>query len=126
MAFNTYITLDGKYYKTLQKNWRELPIVPSTARLLLSGDLDVTYGPTDLMIWEGEIAADVSPASGYGSDTDLYTTLRKTTTVDFTDHRGTTYSDIHIEATNARSLLPDWDNVNNTIYVAVKITGKAG
>jgi len=124
MAFNSYVTLDGKKYKTLQRSWQEMPSVPKTGRLLLSGDVDVTFAANPIMEWEGELAAAVSPATGYGSPADLYTTLEKTTALSFTDHRGTAYSNCYVEATKMRSLLPDWEDTNNIIYIFVKILAK--
>lgn len=124
MAFNKYITLDGKKYTTLQRSWSELPFVPMTSRVLLSGDLDATFGPSSLTEWSGEIVAKVTPEAGYGSPTDLYATLKKTSAVNFTDHRGTNYTGVHVDPQKMRSLLPDWEAASNEIYITVKILGK--
>jgi hypothetical protein len=57
---NSYITLDGKKYKTPAKLWQAVPMKPATFRYTLMGMADVTYGPGDYMEWQGQVEAPVT------------------------------------------------------------------
>jgi hypothetical protein len=125
MTFNAYITLDGKKYSTSAKNWQPLNPKPMTARQLANGDLDITYGAKCLRVWEGEILAYVTEArTGYGSSSDLGTSLAKLAGVTFVDHYGTSCT-VHIQNWKARSLTNVWDNGSNKFYFMVRLIADA-
>lgn len=118
---NDYITLDGKKYKTPAKTWQPVDNKIATARITLQGALDVTYGPASLREWHGEIEAAVTPQAGFGSITDLLTSLAKRQILSFTDHYGTAYS-VDVSGQMARrSMTPKWDGYSNKWYVQVAI-----
>jgi hypothetical protein len=52
---NNYIELDGHKYVTPFGKWVPVIDKPSTARITLDGDLDVTYGPATWKKWQGMI-----------------------------------------------------------------------
>jgi len=107
---NKYITLDSKKYSTSQDKWIPTIIKPGTVRLTLDASVDASYGPGVFYQWIGEIRADSSPASGYGSPEDLKTTLAKRQGVSFIDHLGDTYN-VHITGDFPQThLIPQWDN----------------
>jgi hypothetical protein len=120
---NSYITLDGKKYQTLQKNWLPETQKSMTTRLTLAGSLDVTFGPGSIKIWSGEIKARVSPATGYGSPSDLRTSLDKLTGLSFTDHLGNSYT-VYTQGYKERSYTPVWDGTSNLINFSVRLVGK--
>jgi hypothetical protein len=119
---NNYITLDGNKYATLAKTWKPLTVKPSTDRLTLQGNIDVSYGPGVVKEWQGTIVADVSQrATGWGTVTTLKATLEKRESVSFTDHNGTTYT-VHVLGTfDERSLTNVWDDSQNKIHFNVRI-----
>lgn len=120
---NAYITLDGYKYATPHKTWRPgiYPLVNS--RILLDGTLDTTWGADTVIIFQGEIAADVTPASGYGAPTNLRASLKKRQHLDLTDHYGDTYDVVAIGPFAERGLSPKWDSAKNTIYFSVVLKG---
>lgn len=117
-----YIILDGKKYKCPWKAWQPESSVPSSARILLDGTMDVVYGEADVYVWAGEIEAPVSPEdASWGTPSSLRTSLRKHTTLAFTDHYGTAYT---VKATGPfkeRSLGPMWDGESNIIYISASL-----
>jgi hypothetical protein len=122
---NDYITLDSKKYRTSAKTWHPEPNIPATERVLLNGQMDVTFGKASLLIWIGEIEGPITAASGWGTIVDLRTSLLKRQLLSFTDHYGVTRN---IKATGPfkeRSLSSKWDGASNTIYVSVKFTAVA-
>jgi hypothetical protein len=127
---NDYIIIDdgtNQYkYATLQRNWLPQPMVPSTSRLLLSGELDTTFASGTLVSWQGEIVAPVTPrAAGWGTITTLRAQLKMLQRHTFSDHYGNAYPNAHFQGPfNERSAIPDWDNVENKFYVTVKILAK--
>jgi hypothetical protein len=130
MAFYNYIIIDdgtdSLKYKTSSKTWHSSPLNPNTARLLLSGDLDITYGPGALGSWQGDILCpvDTQPA-GWGDIDDLRTQLARRVTYQFTDHYGTLYTKAHIDGPfNEASIMPDWEAGGNDILVRIKVTAK--
>lgn len=119
---NSYITLDGKKYVTVAENWRP-PVreKPMMVRYTLLGSLDVTYGPGAPIAWEGEIRADVTPATGYGSPSDLITSLMKKEGITFIDHSGTSCTVHAVGPFPQRSLQNVWDGPENTIYTHARL-----
>lgn len=121
---NNYITFDSKKYITTAKTWHPEPIVPQTIRVNLDGNLDVTFGPASLQVFVGEIEAPVSPGSGYGSVSDLRTTLAKKQTLSLTDHYGTAHTVAVQGPVIERSLAPKWDGSSNKVYFKVRLIAK--
>lgn len=122
---NDYITFDSLKYRTNTK-WHPEPFVPNTSRELLSGNLDLTFGNTSLIYWIGEIVAPVTaPGAGWGTITNLRASLKKRQAFTMTDHYGTSYSVHALGPFMERSLSPNWDSATNTIYVGVRLKGKA-
>jgi len=119
---NNYITLDGKKYKTIHKQWTPGSDKPSTLRRTLLGSLDVTYGPGTFNDWQGKIEGPVTPIDGtWGSIADLRLTIVKLTSVSMTDHYGVTFT-VHILGPfqeESRSSM--WDAASNMIYVKMRI-----
>lgn len=122
MAFVSYITLDGYKYTTLQQSWVPTVSNPSTARLTLAGDLDTTWGVAEVYNFSGEVRADVSPASGYGSPDNLRTSLKKKQQLSFTDHYGTVHS-IAVAGFEERSHSPGWDATDNAFFFTLSMFG---
>lgn len=124
---NDYVSIDSKKYHTTARSWRPSPITPSTTRLLLSGNLDAAYGPATLLQWEGEVCGPVtSPGTGWGTISDLRTSLAKRQKLTFVDHYGTSYTGSVITGPfKERSLIPKWDSSDNVIYVLVKVISKS-
>jgi hypothetical protein len=128
---NNYITLDTYKYKTLQRAWVPSRNTPSTSRVTLLGDLDITFGHVTLLTYQGELVGPVSvadtskyPGGGWGTITELRASLGKKQALAFTDHEGLTMN-VHARGPYPeRNLLPDWDNTNNLVYVMVTLVGK--
>jgi len=121
---NDYLTIDSYKYRTSHKSWR-MSIQPlATSRVLLDGSLDVTHGPTTLYLFAGEIMAEVSPDTGFGSILNLRATLEKKQAFTLSDHYGTAYTVHAIGPFIERSLSPKWDSATNIIYVQVQFRGK--
>jgi hypothetical protein len=117
---NDYITFDTCRYATTRV-WRPEPNVPVTIRNNLNGTLDATYGSATSLIWVGEIVARVTDTRAYyGTVTDLRASLKKRQTFTFIDHYGTSYTVAAQGPFPERSLMPDWDNANNRIYVTIR------
>ncbi len=125
MAFNDYITLDGKKYATVAKSWQPSTPKPVTARQLANGDLDVTYGAKVLHVWEGEIIAKVTEGrAGYGSSSDVETSLNKLSGITFVDHYGTSYT-VHCQQWKSRSQTNMWNDAGNKFYFMVRLIAEA-
>ncbi len=124
MPFYEYIQLDGKKYATA-RNWQPSMPKPVTARQLANGSLDVTYGAKNLRVWEGEIIAHVSEnRAGYGSSSDIETSLKKLQGVTFVDHYSNSIT-VHIQQWKPRSLLPDLSAASNKFYYMVRLVADA-
>lgn len=120
MAFNAYITLDGKQYATLQKDWEPAYTNERSVRHTTLGVADVTFADGDIDTWEGTIVAKyASPAAGYGTYADLMTSLKKKQKLSFTDHFGTTINVVAIGPFKQRASVPDWSVA--TFYVKVTL-----
>jgi hypothetical protein len=125
MTFNPYITLDGKKYATVAKGWQPSTPKPVTARQLANGNLDVTYGVKNLRTWEGEIIAHVSEdRTGYGTSSDIETSLAKLQGLTFIDHYGTTVT-VHVIVWKPRSMINDWASSTNKFYYTVRLMADA-
>jgi hypothetical protein len=120
---NSYITLDNKQYSTTQKVWRPRTIKPSGVRLTLLGNLDSTYGAGPLFEFTGEIRAEVTPKTGYGSPSDLKASLEKKQGLSFTDHLGASYT-VHVRDFEESSLSPLWDGGGNVMFYSTTLVGK--
>lgn len=121
---NSYITLNGKKYKTSANNWFPISSVPSTARMLLDGTVDVAYGPGTILEWQGTIEISAQPASGYGSITDFNTAARLRSTMPFIDHYNSPSVNVHLLAPGGfrqRALIPMWDSAANKFFVEVRL-----
>ncbi|MGW8178744.1 MAG: hypothetical protein ACWGQW_08280 [bacterium] len=127
MAFNNYIQInDGTNtykYKTALRSWKKSGLSPSTARILLSGSLDVTYGQGDYDLYDGEILTPVtSPGAGWGTIDTLRVQLKRKVIFQFTDHYGTLHSSCAIQGTfDEDSIMPDWDVAGNDIFVKIRV-----
>lgn len=130
MAINNFIIIndgtDALKYKTALKSWGSAPVNPNTARILLNGDIDVTYGPGALGNWTGDILCpvDTQPA-GWGNIDDLRIQLARRVIYQFTDHYGDLYTKAHIDGPfNEASIMPDWEAGGNDILVRIQVTAK--
>ena len=63
MAFYDYIVLDGLKYRTLAKQWKPQVNKPATARVTLQGEIEATFGVTNILKWQGIIIAPVTMAT---------------------------------------------------------------
>ena len=130
MTFNNFIKInDGTntyQYKTALRSWKSVPVTPSTARVLLSGNIDITYGPTNVYTWEGELLVPVtSPGGNWGTISTLRTQLKKKVLFQFTDHYNQTYTTASIEGPfPEHSIAPDWEAASNDILVSIKVMAK--
>lgn len=123
---NDYITLDSNKYRTTHRTWRPARLVPNTDRLLLSGSLDVTFGNGTILEWAGEIVGPVTAdGAGWGTITNLRTSLEKRQLLSFTDHYGTTKNVVVKGLLSERSLSPKLDGTDNVIYVTVILRATA-
>lgn len=116
---NAYITLDGKKYATLQKDWTPVYDNDRTVRHTTLGVADVTFADGDRYEWEGTLVAKATPETGYGSRSDLVGTLAKKSRLSFTDHYGTTVDVVAIGPFRQRASVPDWEVA--TFYIPVKL-----
>jgi len=120
---NSYITLDGKKYKTPGKVWNPTTQKPATVRYTLLGAIDGTFGAANLCDWDGEIEGPVTPTDGtWGSINDLRTTLAKRAALSFTDHYGNSYTVLCQGPFKETSFSTMWDDASNHINISVRIT----
>lgn len=119
---NDYITLDGYKYRTPARSWVMTNHKPASVKPTLIGETDATYGPVTILEWRGEIAGPVTaPGAGWGTIATLRATLKKRSTLSFTDHYGTTRTVNVLGPFIERSLTPNWDAPSNQIYASVTI-----
>lgn len=116
---NAYITI-GAYKYVTTRTWRPSSVKSGTLKLMIDGSLDVTYGPAVVSEWKGSVKADNTPASGYGTPAQLRTSLETLSGITFIDHDGVSHTG-HVFGYDEISLLPDWDNANNSIYFDITI-----
>jgi hypothetical protein len=117
---NDYITLDGKKYHT-STNWLPSNSRSMTARRLLSGATNVTWGPATYKSWNGNIVVDVTPAAGFGTIADLRAAYETTSALTYVDHYEGIYSVVMDRGVDERSLSPMWTAPDNTINVTVTL-----
>jgi len=119
---NDYITLDGFKYATSANNWKKLLDKPNTVRYTLSGALDITFGAASPTRWVGDVIAPVSARSeGWGTISNLRTSLAKVSSILFTDHYGNRYNVFSVAPLQQRSLMNRWDDTNNVFFVPVEL-----
>ena len=122
---NNYVTLDGFKYDCPFKEWDPTTEKPMSYRRTWDGSFDVTYGPGLFKTWNGNLRARVTPATGYGSISDLRATISKMQGVTFIDHYGDTYT-VHIEpAGPEKSFSPLWSGASNVFLVPVHMIAEA-
>jgi hypothetical protein len=122
---NNYIVLDGKKYTTRADSWTEIIEKPNSVRYTLTGELDITYGSSIPTIWTGEIVAPVTArALGWGTVSDLETSLVKQESVTFYDHYGSGHNVHSVMPIQGRSLSNMWDDMNNVFYVGVRLVSE--
>lgn len=118
---NNYMTLDGKKYKTLAKDWQPMYDIPKTVRPLLNGSWDATYGLAEPMEWIGTMSIEVTPGDGFGSLEDFHITALKKTAIVFIDHIGTPYNVILFGPFRPRSFTAMWDAPSNCYHFPLKL-----
>ena len=118
---NKFIILDSLKYMTKSTDWSLVISKPATARLLLSGQIDVSYGPGVYNELRGTIIAPVAAPEGWGTINDLRSTLVKMQGLDFTDHYGTEHTAHVFGELPQQSLSPMWDGSSNEFYVPVRL-----
>jgi hypothetical protein len=118
---NAYVTLDGYKYSAPHGNWSPQTERPVVIKRLLSGNTNVTFGPAPMVRWVGMLNADVSPATGFGSITNLRATCAKLTQLSFTDHYGDTFNVILDRSVGEDSLTPQWDGASNKFRVTLTV-----
>jgi len=118
---NAYITLDGKQYATIHKQWTPTQDRPVVVKKLLSGNRNVTFGPSLSPQWAGTLSVPVTPATGYGSVADLRTTYAKLSTLTFIDHYGVTYTVVIDRHVGEASLTPMWDASTNMFQINITL-----
>jgi hypothetical protein len=124
-TMNNYILLDGKKYACVYKQWSPMADKPMMVRYAWDGTIDVTYGPGTFLAWRGVIMVATAPNTGYGSVSDIRTTLAKRLGVNFTDHYGNAHT-VHIQQTGEeRSYSPKWNSGENSILFPVQIYAEA-
>ena len=116
---NNYITLDGKKYHTVHKQWVPLIDRPVVIKKLLSGNRNVTFGPAMKPTWQGLVRAAVTPETGFGSIDDLRTTYYRLSSLSFTDHYGVTSTIVLDRRVNEQSFSPKWDGASNQFEVNI-------
>ena len=128
MPFRDYIILndgtDTYWYKTSSKTWRARPNNPSTARVLQSGKMEITFGNANVKVWDGDIMAPVtSPGGSWGTIATLRTQLDRKVLFTFTDHYEDTYTECAVQGTfDEESIMPDWSASDNEIKVKLRVT----
>ncbi len=122
MAFYSYVILDGNKYGALQTAWVPSVSNPMSARVTLAATLDTTWGTNEVYEFLGELRADVTPATGYGSPAQLRTSLKKKLQLSFTDHYGVAYT-IAVRGFEERSHSPAWEGVDNAMFFNTQIFG---
>ena len=86
MAVAGYVTINSKKYRILAQDYERDLSPPKTVRNGVLGNTIVTQGPGNAdQVTQAVLAIDYTPASGYGSLTDLQTAL-EATSVSYTDH----------------------------------------
>ena len=119
MAINNYITLDGCRYKTSAVTWAPKFERAVQIKRLFSGNKDVSFGPSGMTTWEGDVIAPVTPAANYGSIDELRALYSENTTQVFIDHYGNSYNVVLYGTIAEKSRLRVWDAASNQFLVPV-------
>lgn len=119
---NSYITLGGKQYTTSTR-WE--PAVEKSMRyqLALNGSIVATYAAAEILTYDGEIRVNATESrAGWGSPTDLESTLGQRGAITFIDHDGASHS-VHVKGWKRASLIPRWDSPSNKFFYDVTLVG---
>lgn len=119
---NAYITLDGKKYATLHKDWTPGQDNARVVRMTSLGAADVTFASASMYEWEGTIVAKYTPETGYGSYSDLMTSLAKKSLLTFIDHLGNAHNVVAFGPFKPKCTIPNWDSPSASFHVNVKLT----
>ena len=119
---NNYIVLDGLRFKTPGNNWQPVLNKPASARTTLNGELNVTYGASNMTSWQGTILGPVTPTdSNWGSIDDLRAILRKNESVLVRDHLNN-LGVVHLMGPFSETSISNvWDCPRNEIRVSARI-----
>lgn len=121
---NNYIVLDGCKYVTPFGRWTPIIDKPATARIDLTGGLDVTYGPSTWQKWQGVIEVPAEPpSSDWGDPDNLRVTLAKRSAVLFYDHYGRSYNVHCLGPFPEMSMTPAWDGASNVLFIQLSLVG---
>ena len=123
---NDYIILcvrggTHKKYRTPADKWLPISTPPASHRFTLLGVLDTTYGASTMKSWEGELIAYNTPATGFGTPTELMTVLTSKAELYFQDHFGAQQYVRAFGSFVARYLNPVWDSASNKAYIPVQL-----
>jgi hypothetical protein len=116
---NAYITLGGCKYKTAAATWLPKFERAVSIRRLFNGNKDVTFGPSGMTSWEGDVIVPVAGATGYGDINDMRALYALGTTMVLIDHYGVSYNVVLIGTIGERSKLRKWDATTNEFLVPV-------
>jgi hypothetical protein len=121
---NDFIILcikDGtqKKYRTPGNKWNPSVEPFASHRFTLLGELDATYGNGEKKTWEGEIIADNSPDTGFGTPSDLLATLTSKSELFLQDHLGDQYYVRAFGKFTPRYLHNVWDAPSNKAFIPV-------
>jgi hypothetical protein len=119
---NDYIVLDGKRYGAIHDTWTPVIERPLMKRRLLSGKVNVKFGPAIFRSWRGGIHVPVTATAPYGTITDFRTTYAKLTSLSFTDHYGISYTVVLDRTIDERSISPGWDSADNVFPITISLT----
>jgi hypothetical protein len=118
---NSYITLDNKRYSTEHNQWTPSTDRPTMKRRLLSGKVNVKFGPALFKSWKGIINVPVAATAPYGTLDDFRATYAKLQTLSFIDHYGASYTIVLDRTIDERSLSPGWDAADNIFKFPVSL-----
>jgi hypothetical protein len=116
---NAYITLGGCKYKTSSNTWAPKYERAVTVKKLFNGNRDVTFGPSGMSSWEGDMIVPVTGATGYGDINDARALYALGTTLVMIDHYGVSYNVALVGTIAERSLVSKWDAVTNEFHIPV-------
>jgi hypothetical protein len=116
---NAYITLGGCKYKTSAATWAPKYERAVSVHRLFSGNRDVTFGPSGMSSWEGELIVPVTGATGFGDINDVRALYAVGTTLVLIDHYGISFNVALVGTIAERSLVRKWDAATNEFYIPV-------
>jgi hypothetical protein len=121
---NNYITLDGYKYQTLAENWVPASVRPVSAQMLMSGGIDVVFGPSVMKRWTGIIRVLPTSESGWGGISELRASYAKLQSLSMTDHWGDTYTVTLLGDLEEMSLAAKWDSASNRFLIPTEMVGQ--